>query len=230
MKDQEGRLAYVAFVLVVSFFGLVISATLLGNAPPPSAASGGRRILVAFLYDSICITGMLAALFPVACSGVLGIRRSPEDLGNLETRATKVLGVLFLHGHHPLDSEVMVHELRVGGKSFCASCFGLSAGAVLSFTGVTVFALSGWPGWMDIRLAYILYSVGVVGVTLGLVQALVLSSGARIRFVLAAVFVFGTSLMLISTDILTANLMVDLFVVLLAVFCLLSRISLSHRN
>ena len=79
-------------------------------------------------------------------------------------------------------------------------------------------------------MAYVLYSLGVVGVVLGLVQAHVLRTRARIRFIIAVVFVVGTSLMLISTDLVTANVMADLFVVLLAVFWLLSRISLSHRS
>jgi hypothetical protein len=145
-------------------------------------------------------------------------------------RATRVLGVLVLHGHHPRPAEEKKHEVRVAKKSFCASCYGLLIGAVLSLTLVAVFVLTGWPGWPDVHLAYVLYGLGVLGAIAGLVQALVFSTGARVRFVLAAVFVVGTSLMLIATDIVTMNLMADLFVVLLAVFWLLSRISLSHRD
>jgi len=230
MRGQDNRVAHVAFALAVSIFGLVISIILLGNPPPLYAGFDERRILVAFVYGVVCIAGMLAALFPVACSGILRIRRSTEDLRGLETRATKILGASLLHGHHAEGSETLGHELRLGGKSFCASCFGLLTGAALSLTLVTVFAATGWPGWADIHLAYVLYSLGVVGVVLGLVQAHVLRTRARIRFIIAVVFVVGTSLMLISTDLVTANVMADLFVVLLAVFWLLSRISLSHRS
>lgn len=75
-----------------------------------------------------------------------------------------------------------------------------------------------------------MYYVGVAAVVLGLAQTLVLRLGARARFILAMVFVVGTSLMLLATDLITADFMADLFVVLLAVFWLLSRISLSHRT
>ena len=82
----------------------------------------------------------------------------------------------------------------------------------------------------DDGLTYGLYSVGVVGVILDLVPSLGLKIWARTRFALAVVFVLGTCSMLVATDVLTANLIADLFVVLLAVFWLLSRILLSYRR
>lgn len=228
MRSQETRLSYVVFLLAVSAFGLVISASLLGNRAPFPPELGVRRAPAALAYGLVCVAGILAALFPVACSGFLGIRRaSTEDMGTLETRATTLLGVLVLHGHHPAGKDEGRHELRVGPKSFCATCFGLLTGAVVSLTVIAIFALS---GWVDGRFVYGLYYAGVAGVMLGLVPTIVVGIGARARFALAAVFVLGTCLMLVATDILAANLVADLFVVLLAVFWLLSRISLSHRR
>jgi hypothetical protein len=93
---------------------------------------------------------------------------------------------------------------------------------------MTAFAVSGWQGWVGTYSAYLAYYVGVAAVITGLLQPLVLEVGAKARFVLAFVFVVGTSLMLLVTELLTANLMADLFVILLAIFWLLSRISLSH--
>lgn len=232
MSGQERRGIYVAFVLAVSIFGLTVSAILLGNpAPFLFPGSDGRRILMAVLYDSVCVVGMLAVLFPVPCAGVIGSRRFlPENAGSLQVRTTRVLGVLLLHGHHPLGSETVAHELRLGNKTFCASCYGMFAGAFISLTAVTVFAFLGSPVFADARFAYVLYCGGVAGVIPGLLQALVLNTGARVRFVLATLFVVGTSLMLIATDVLTSSLTADLFVLMLAVFWLLSRLSLSHRS
>jgi hypothetical protein len=228
MRSQETRLGPVAFFLAVSAFGLFVSASLLGNSPPFPSEISGRRALVALAYGAVCVAGILAALFPVACSGFLGIQRSRiEDMARFEASATRVFGVLLLHGHHPAEREEKEHELRVGGKSFCATCFGLLAGAMVSLAMIAAFAPSGWS---DDRFAYALYYAGIVGVILGLVPVLVLGVGARARLALAAVFVLGTCLMLVATDILTANLIADLYVVLLAVFWLLSRISLSHRR
>ena len=228
MRSQERSLGPIAFFLAVSAFGLVISASLLANSAPFPLEFSGRRALVALVYGAVCVAGILAVLFPVACSGFLGIQRSlAEDKEGLETRATRVFSLLLLHGHHPAGSDEKGHELGLGGKSYCATCFGLLTGAIVSLTAIVAFALSGLA---DGGFGYTLYSVGVVGVILGLVAALVLRIRARTRFALSAVFVFGTCLMLVATDILTENLIADLFVLLLAVFWLLSRISLSHRR
>jgi len=183
---------------------------------------------VGFIYGFICLAGIFAAFFPGPCSRLLGVRRSGEQyLRGLDARATRILGILLFHGHHPLGDEgSAMHELRLGGKSFCASCFGLLTGATLSLITLAVFLFSDWA---DGYLVHFLYLSGLGGIVLGFVPAL-LAIGARTRFVLGTVFVTGTCLMLIAMDVATANLTADLFVVLLALFWLICRISLSHRN
>ncbi len=231
MTGQGKRGAYLAFVLVVSTLALVISASLLRNPVPFVAAPGERRALVAFAYDIVCIAGILAALFPVACSRALNVggtfAEAPEGLG---IRATEFLGIRIVHGHHPPGLEVSKHELFLGKRSYCAACYGLLTGAVLSLATTSAFAASGWSGWTGSWTAHLLYYGGVAAVVTGLFPALMLRVGAKARFVLAVMFVVGTGLMLLATDLLTADLMADLFVVLLVVFWLLSRISLSHRS
>ena len=231
MRGQQQRGAYVAFVLVVSIFGLVISTALLRNPPSFLAASGYRRALIVLAFDFICVAGIFAVLFPVACSGLLGTRFSGAEMsGRFGIRATRFLGVLIVHGHHPSGSESRRHELLFRGRSFCATCYGLLTGAVLSLTIMTAFLVSGWSGWSSIYPAYFVYYVGVDAVVTGLLQTIVPWAGARAKFVLAFVFVAGTSLMLLATELLSRNLVADFFVILLAVFWILSWISLSHRS
>ena len=79
-------------------------------------------------------------------------------------------------------------------------------------------------------MAYVLYSAGVVAVLAGFVQSFLSSIGPLTRFILAALFVLGTGLMLIAMDALTQDFILDLYVVFLAVFWLLSRMSLSHQS
>jgi hypothetical protein len=194
----------------------------------PTIEFAGRKILVGFIYGFICLGGTFAVFFPGPCSRLVGVRRSGEQyLRGLDARATSIFGVLLLHGHHPPgDERGTTHELRFRGKSFCASCFGLLTGAIMSLMAIVVFLFSDWA---DGYLAHFLYFLGLGGVALGLVPAL-LCVGARTRFVLGMIFVSGTCVMLIAMDVATANLTADLLVVLLVLFWLLSRISLSHRN
>lgn len=185
---------------------------------------------MAFLYDIICVSGTFAVLFPVACSKLVGIQSSLlHRSGEHRIRATEFLGIKILHGHHTSE-ESAKHELFIAGKIFCATCYGLLTGAVISFTIMTVFALSGWAGLAGGGSGYLLYCIGVAAVMAGLLQILVPDVGAKTRFVSAFVFVIGTALMLLATDLLAANVASDSFIILLAVFWLLSRISLSHRS
>jgi hypothetical protein len=97
-------------------------------------------------------------------------------------------------------------------------------------TAVTIFAVSGYACSAGKSVAYLLYLAGASGVLLGLVQALIFNPGPRVRFALATVFVLGTGLMLISTDMLTSSLEADLFVVLLAAFWAVSRMSMQSEE
>jgi len=222
------RPLYVVFLLLVSSFGMIISTSMLEQRMQPTIEFEGRKIAVGFIYGSICLSGMFAAFFPGPCSRLVGVRRSGEqNMRGLDARATRIFGILLLHGHHPLgDESSTTHELRFREKSYCASCFGLLAGAIISLMAIAVFLFSDWA---DGYLAHLLYFSGLGGVVLGLVPAF-LGVGARTRFVLGMTFAAGTCVMLIAMDVATANLTADLLVVLLALFWLISRISLSHRN
>jgi hypothetical protein len=227
MRNKYTRL-YILFLLLVSSFGLIISTSMLEQLTQPIVKFGETKIIVGIIYGFICLCGMFAAFFPGSCSGLVGLRRSGEQyLRDLDARATRLFGILLLHGHHPLEDESSTtHELRFRGKSFCASCFGLLAGAIISLMAIAIFLVSDWS---DGHLAHFVYFLGFGGVVLGFVPAF-LGVGARARFVLGMVFATGTCIMLIAMDVATANLMADLLVVLLILFWLFSRISLSHWN
>jgi hypothetical protein len=229
MSSRKKRLTYSLFVSAVSVFGLAISLSVPWNPAPSFAGFHQRIVIVAAVYATVCVLGILAVLFPTMCSGVFGFHQPlTEDREDLGSRVTRILGVPVLHGHHPLGPQAIGRELRVRRKTFCATCFGLLTGAMFSLVTLAIFALQGWPAWVDRHLTYFLYFAGITGVILGLVQTATPRNGARTKFLLATIFVAGTSLVLVATDVLTENLMADLLVVLLAVFWLLSRVSLSH--
>jgi hypothetical protein len=228
MGSHHTRHAYAVFVLLVSILGLVISTSILERTTHPPTELGGARILVWFSYGFICLVGILSVFLPGPCSRTVGIRRSPEEhLEGYSVRATRVFGVFLLHGHHSPSEDIgATRELQFRGKNFCASCFGLLTGAIVSLIAISVYLLSGWK---DGYLAWFVYFLGVTAVALGFASTL-LEMGARTKFLLGIIFIAGTSFMLIASDAVAASLTADFLVMLLAVFWLLSRISLSHRN
>lgn len=181
---------------------------------------------MAAAYGLVCILGVIAVLFPTACSGVFGIRKAPAgNLRSADTRATIVFGVLVLHGHHSPGLDAIDHELHFRGKSYCATCFGFLTGAALGLVAVAAYAVWSGPSRADVPSVYALYSGGVIMMIIGFVPILIVGIKASTRFFFAALFVVGTGLMLIGTDLRTEDLVADLYVVLLAVFWLVARIS-----
>ena len=230
MGTKYRRQTYVMFFLFITLFGLFILTKMLEQPVPlnPGIEFGGRRVLASLVYGFICGAGIVTVFFPEPCSRAFGIHRSLSDYARrLDARTTKVLGFVLLHGHHPVREDgTAIHEFRLGEKNYCASCFGLFAGSILSLTMITAFLLFGWT---DSHPARIIYIMGVAGAVLGLIPAVV-SVGTWSRFILGAIFVAGTCLILIAAEIMTGNLMADLLVILLSVFWLLFRISSSHRR
>jgi energy-converting hydrogenase Eha subunit A len=103
---------------------------------------------------------------------------------------------------------------------------GLFFGAVTSFLGIVAYFFNGWHIGQG-SLFFIIF--GILGVVFGLLQFPLLKKRRRfIRFFLNAFFVFGASLILIGIDALLHNLFIDLFLVLLTVFWLFTRIALSQ--
>lgn len=223
------RLAYNAFVMLVSIIGLLIPLSIVTPTDDPIAVESIiRRSIAALAYAAVSFLGILAVLFPSACSGIIGVdRTTKEDPVTPSIQATRVLGVRLVHCHH-LGAQMETHELQISGKSCCASCFGLLIGAILSMMNVGLFAVHGWPSLMDLSCAYDMYLLGATVAILGLVLGQVSRLGSRARFSISALFVIGTGFVLIATDTFSGSVTADLLAVLLDVFWILARLSLSR--
>jgi hypothetical protein len=114
----------------------------------------------------------------------------------------------------------------VGGKVFCATCSGLFLGAVFVLVGVASYFFG---NWQNVPNASSLVWVGIIGVILGLLQSPVLTfQRSFVRVFSSALLAFGSCLILVGVDELTHNVSLDVFLVFLTVFWLMTRISLSQ--
>jgi len=218
------------FLVSVSFFGLIL-AVLLALYPPISYEDFvWRKPLVGSAYGVVCVLGILAVFFPKACSTFF-------DVGKQDKQKNRFfgfkLGVSISHtssstlrGHHPQCGRFSAHVLRLSGRLFCATCSGLFLGALIVLVGVVLFFFGNWQMEQNVFLAVL---VGAFGVVLGLLQSpLPTLQNSIIRLFSSAFFVVGTFLILIGIEELAHNTSVDLFLVALSVFWLMTRISLSQ--
>jgi len=218
------------FLVSVSSFGLIL--TILSALHPPISQENffWRKPIVGTTYSVVCVLGILAVFFPKPCSKFF-------DAGKREKRQNRFFGfkrnvsishttASTLRGHHPLCGHFSAHVFRLGSRIFCATCSGLFLGALIALVGVTLLFFGNWQMGQNV---FLMVLVGAVGVALGLLQSpLPILQNSIIRLFSSIFFVVGTFLILIGIEELAHNTSVDLFMVVLSVFWLMTRISLSQ--
>jgi len=234
--SQKMRINFdLLFLLSVSFFGLFIVGTLTFYPPAIHESSPWRKPTVGSIFGLICVLGILAVFSPKKCSkafhrgkGEANLRKTdrPEQERAGLQATSQILNLRIVHGHHPSCESFSSHEFRVGKRTFCVSCMGLLFGALITLAGTIAYFFS---EWLFVTESSPLIGVGALGVAFGLLRFLLFNVRRRVlRFSLNTFFVLGTFLVLIGIDTLIQSLSIDLFLVLLSVFWLSTRIRLSQ--
>jgi len=197
-----------------------------------------RKPVVGSIFGLICVLGILAVFSPKKCSkafrqekGDLSKIHRPEQARGGFQSTFQIFNLKIVHGHHPGCENFSSHEFQVGKRTFCTSCMGLLFGALIALAGTIAYFSNAWSIATE---GVPLIGVGTLGVALGLLRFLLFNLQRRVlRFSLNTFFVLGSFLILIGIDTLLQSLFVDLFLVLLSVFWLFTRIRLSqwdHEN
>jgi len=222
--------AYLLFLTGASFFGLFLIGILAFNPPVAVESFPWRKPVIGSIFGSICILGSLAALFPKECSGTLHFRKEEAPVNKYSCSQESDLAsyrVRFaVRGHHPDCGNFSAHVFRISNRTFCTSCTGLLLGALISLVANILYFSNGWQiGQESLPMAYF----GILGVSFGLLQfPLFKNRKSPLRFLLNSFFVLGAFLILVGIDTLVHSVALDLFLILLIVFWIFTRISLSQ--
>jgi len=203
------------FILTISLFGLFTSLMIALNPPTFKENFLWRKPLIGLVFSLICVSGIFAVFFPKQCSEAFHFLSSEKNFAPHTVSAT-------LKGHHPDCEKFSAHVIHIGSHTLCAACTGLLIGAFIALTG-TVFYFCG--GWHIEGMSFSAVLIGIVGIIFGFFQ---LKFRGFVRLMLNAFFVLGAFLILVGIDELTRSLFVDLFLVVLILFWLLTRILLSQ--
>jgi len=217
------------FLVSVSFFGLILT-VLLALYPPNSQEDfAWRKPLVGSTFGVVCVLGILAVFFPNTCSRFFDIgkrEKSQAILGFKRRVSISHTTSSTLRGHHPPCGHFSAHVFRLGSRTFCATCSGLFLGALIVLAGVALYFFGNWRMGQNAFLAVL---VGALGVILGLLQSpLPILQNSVIRLFSSAFFVVGTFLILVGIEELANRTSIDLYLIVLTVFWLMTRISLSQ--
>jgi hypothetical protein len=219
------RNSVLMFMISVSFFGLLLVGALALNPPTVRESFLWRKPLIGSLFWLICVVGILAVFFPKQCSAVFDFKKKEKHEHSDENVFAFHGTHSIVQGHHPDCENFSGHVLRIGDRRFCAACTGLLLGGLISLVGASLYFFVGWSvGESSLQAVF----VGMVGVSLGLFQFKVKRN--VVRLVLNSFFVLGALLLLVGIDELAQSVFADLFLVILVVFWLFTRISLSQWN
>jgi len=219
------------FLVFVSFFGLLLSVLLALYSPTSQDNFVWRKPVVGSAFGAVCLLGILAVFFPNTCSKFFNIEKKQKRQKTLlgvthHNKSTSDRVSLTLRGHHPTCGRFSAHVFGLGSRVFCATCSGLFLGAIIVLGGVALYFFGNWQIEQN---AFLLVLVGVAGVALGLLQSpLPILQHGSIRMFSSTYFVVGTLLILVGIEELTRNTSADLFLVVLSVFWLATRIQLSQ--
>jgi hypothetical protein len=187
-------------------------------APQSETYSFYEETVILSIFIIICILGIFAAIYPSTCKTLLKFQK--------DVKKTSHSTLLKFEGHHPACDRFQTHTLIINRKKYCPGCLGLSIGAVISIMGVILYYFVGCPQ----IYGEISFWTGISAVFLALLLIIFLKIGKRLKFISNLALVIGSFLILIGLDNVKGNLIIELYLLLLVIFWILTRIVVSETS
>jgi len=184
--------------------------------------------LAVSLFMVICCLGATAAVLPSKCSGTFHHRQT-GDYRLLEGTGTNLdQWAIMLKGHHPTCGSFTNHMLQVRGKTYCAGCLGLLTGALIAIAVGLTYSLD--IVRFESETTFVFW-FGFAAVFVGLIQyAKPLMMKGSVHFFLNVVFVVGAFFLLIGVIEINGSLAVEMYLLVMTLYWIFTRIILSERE
>lgn len=184
-----------------------------------------RKPLIGLAFSVICILGVLAVFFPKQCSGMFDFLAKGKRKHSTADRFASHGTSSVMKGHHRDCENFSLHVFRISNRTFCTACTGLLLGGLTALVGSVLYFFGDWQ--IELNSLLVVWT-GLLGVGFGLFQFK--AGRTTIRLSLNTFFVLGNFLVLIGIDKLVQNVFADVFLVLLTIFWLFTRILLSQLD
>lgn len=209
------------FAIGVSLFGLFTTLMLAMYPPTVQENFFWRKPLTGLLFTLICVFGIVAVFFPKKCSETYLHQTEKPTISETENPDFHEISINF-KGHHPDCGRFSAHVAHIHEHVFCAACTGLLLGGLIALTGTALYFFVEW-NIVEVGLSAVL--VGQIGILLGFVQ---FKFKGYARLTLNAFFVFACLLTLVGIDKLAESIFINLYMIALITFWLLTRILISQ--
>jgi len=210
------------FAIGISLFGSFTTLMIALYQPVSQEDFFWRKPIIGSAFSLICISGLITVFFPKKCSEIVYLNETERPTDSDDENSSVHKAPIILKGHHPACGRFSAHIVRISRHVFCAACAGLLLGAIIAFTGAVLYFFAG----RDFeQLGFLTVLVGQVGLILGFIQ---FKFRGYARLIINAFFVFATFLTLTGIDRLTENMFIDVYMIVLIIFWLWTRIMISE--
>ena len=200
------------FLISTSIFSLVLTAYLIMYPNSFEERFVFHNLIVGSTFIIVCFIGSIASIYPNSCGKILSSEMKKKSKSQ---------------GHHYPCEKYSNHTLKIGNKYFCVTCSGLLIGAIFGIIGSIWY----FSGYFQIDKIIILAPLGMIGVFFGLFQSITpKANGALPRFIAGILLVLGSFILLVNLDQAGNSTFVDLFFVVISLFWVYTKISLSQRE
>lgn len=218
MTQKKNILCY----LILSFAAaiLLIALTLFGSADIKTIDIYDK-LFVSAIFIIICVFGISLAFYPRWYKRIKILKKQIEGKQqNQETTMSR-------NGHHPDCNQFQSHIIKIKNKTFCAGCFGLALGSVISVFLMIIYAIS-----VDFSIfkSHYMLILGLLIIFLIFVEIVSSIRRSIIHLVSNALLVISFLLISISIFELTGSIIYTSIAVILTFLFLDTRVQLSYFN
>ncbi len=214
--------------LFISLLGLSFVPLFLLSSPPVIIPWQTR--LIGSAFSIICILGIIAAVSPAHCTcsskPVKSQQKDKIDFVNEKPYSSDMQK----EGHHPTCGRYLDHVIRIKHRILCAGCTGLAIGAVIALFGSILFfffqfhfILIGFTFWLG-------WGFVLIGLLQHFFYRVIRIHHGIIRLFLNVLFVVGSFFLLASLMQLTNNFILGVYLLVLIIYWIFTRIVLSRRS
>jgi hypothetical protein len=221
LRPTKEILLFLLFAFIAMIFVIII---ILSVPHPTTAISIDDKLAVSVLFITSCCIGISLAIYPGWIHRIKGKKITTTQRMNEQP-------IRSFSGHHPDCERFQTHRITIGNKTWCAGCFGLLLGALVSIPFMVTYTIS---STVLSRFTYdVLLLFGLVLVVVIFLETVSKNRHPATRLFFNAILTPGFFFITMSVTELTGKALYGVFTVLLCFLWLDARVILStwrHRS
>ena len=217
MKEKTNCTYYIILSISAEILLLIVGFL---NYSSKTSIDLSDKLFIGGLFIGSCLFGISIAQHPGWYKRL--IHQQKHNLNNQQINKT----TKSRRGHHPDCEPFLYHTIRTQQKIFCAGCFGLSLGSILSISVMVLYIII--ENNMSSTLFYLFLFLGIIIIDLIFIETFLSIKNATVHVISNVFLVISFLLICISILEITGNSLYVAISILFSILWLDTRIRLSN--